>query len=177
MHLPRFSITSFLGVAAFGCLSCLVALAAPILPVGVRLSDEIRSTAGIDRLHLVIMPLPKPLKEEGFVRHDVHEQWREHLAEAGIKLAPSDEAPTLRLVVTMFTDVTVPGAFGYLNILTLEQNVQVENKEGQLRVPTWTGLHMGMKTKEHLTDGFQATLDESISHFLVRVASANRQAE
>ena len=189
MHRHRISITSLPGVAALVGLFGLVALAAPILRGGPKLSDEIRSMAGLDHLNLVIMTLPKLLKESGFDQIHIHDQWREHLTEVGIKLAPSkreqgktytvpsDETPTLRLAVATFTDAAVPDAVGYLNILTLEQNVHMEGQEGRLRVPTWTGLHMGMKTKEHLARGFKATLDQSLKQFLARIQMVKRQGQ
>lgn len=128
-------------------------------------------------MHLVIMSLPKPLNELAIDLNDVREQWRKYLAKDGLKLGPPDEAPTLRLAVTTHTDAVVSNAVSYVNILTLEQNVHIEGREHAHRIPTWTGLQMGMNTKKHLAKDFEASLNRSITHFLARVDMATRQEQ
>ena len=165
------------GALALVGLLGLAARSAPILPEG--LSPEVRTTAGINRVRLVVMPLPKILRGFDVRREWIDKQFTGQLEENGVEVVDDGEsdAPILRVVTTVFTDESVPGAVGYVTFIALEQSVTVDRLGESFRIPTWTGSKAGMKSRAELADGFRATLQDTIGQFLRRSRMADWSKE
>ena len=161
------------GALALVGLLGLAARSAPVLPEG--LSPEVRTTAGIDRVRLVIMPLPKILHGFEIRREWIHKEFTRQLEVNGVEVTGEGEAnaPILRFVTSVFTDESVPGAIGYVTFIALEQSVTVDRLGESFRIPTWTGAKPGMKSHAQLADGFRATLHDTIGQFLRRSRMAD----
>jgi len=147
---------------------CWIARSAPILPDDMRLSDEVRTTAGIGAVRLIIPPLPTPLVDAGISRNGIREDWKKQLEENHVKVVDDGEAPVLRLVVIFHTDESLPDAASYLCFLTLEQPVTVRRLDRGFTIPTWTGAGLGMKPMPEMARGFRAVLSVTLGKFLMR---------
>jgi hypothetical protein len=147
---------------------CLIARSAPILPGDMHFSDEIRTTAGIGAVRLIILPFPPPFVNAGISRNRIWEDWKKQLEQNRIQVFGKGDVPVLKLFVHYFKDESLPGAVGYVCFLTLEQRVTIPRLEKSYTIPTWTGCEMGMKPMSELAPGFRATLSLSIGKFLSR---------
>jgi len=162
------------GVMVLAALAATVARSAPLLPKAPRLSDEVLTMVGINRVELLVMPLPEPLVDAGVDLRWVRNRFGTQLAAAGIDLVQGGGAPSLRLHVRMIVSDKTDRLISHVNVLTLEQNVRIDRLRGRAaRIPTWTGILGGMGDRENLKSQFEKTVQKSIGQFLIKTRAAS----
>lgn len=151
----------------------LLARAAPMLPAA-RISNEMQTLAGIQRVILEIAALPEPVVDAGIRPDRIRARWETRLDAAGIALVDRDSDFTLRLVVVHRVDESMPDGSGYCNLLMLQQPVHVARLHGTLKLPTWTGASVGISADKGLEDAMWRDLDTLIDDFIRKTALATR---
>lgn len=153
--------------------------AAPVLPLAPKLPDQMRSLAAVQRLRIAVDPLPPPLQKIGITGESIRQRWRDHLAEAGYKVAdPNDDAPKLNLRIMYLTDPDVAGAIAYACVLTLEQSARIGLAEEPLNVPTFLTVVMGLEAEERVKSSVYRSARDALRQFMdvqKRAAAAARQ--
>lgn len=161
-------------VACFACLTvaCLLA-AAPILPGQAKLSPEVKSLTGIDKVEVLVQGA-SPLVNDKALTSELEQTITSLLSEANIEVAKAADLPRLNVVLITNVNPAYPDAVSYTYHLSLEQNVRLERLDQTLFLPTYALVHGELTSRNQLHTEVKRILPLVINHFISRVAAANR---
>ena len=170
--MPRMPLPA---AAVLTCLALVCVTAAPIVPK-FDLSHDVRSTADVGELVLLIHDLPEPLQAAGIRQEELAFVWRKKLKAAGIAVVEED-APRLTLRIRHLEDEDVPDAAGLLALLLFEQDVTVRRLDERLKLPSYTGYAAGIDARDNIRESFEPAIHGMIDNFIdaVREATADRR--
>jgi len=164
---------------AFGVAVVLVALtswlctAAPIVPERRRVTNEIRSLAGIAEVEVEVDSASSVLAEMKYPVDRMKKRTADLLAEHGIMAVTDSAAPILNLVLLTETSQDHPEMVSFTYHLSLEQDVVLERLNEKILVPTYALVHGSLTTREKLTQTIDELLPVVIRHFASRVQVAS----
>lgn len=150
-----------------------VCTAAPIVPGRNRVTNEIRSLAGVERLEVEVKTVSSVLLEMKYPLDRVEERITAILAEHEIETVEDIAAPVLSLVLLTETSSDHADMVSFTYHLSLEQEVVIERLDEKIFVPTYALVHGSLTTREHLVATMENLLPIVIRHFAGRLRTAN----
>ena len=152
-------------IGAVGIAS-LLAVGAPIMPGATKLPGHVRSLAKIDRIRLVIDPIPPHLADAGITRSSIRERAAGLLENYEIALDDkSEDLPELHLVLIEITETDVADAIAYLLGVQLHQTVRIPRLNESVRVPTYSHIGGGLEARSKVEDSVRTVVDTMIKIF------------
>ena len=151
------------------------AAAGPIAQSKSILPGAIRSLAGLERVRLLIEPLPPEFRTAGMTPTRIRLQLTKALERAGLVVVAEedvkqhDTTPVLAFQASLSSDPSVRDAKGILAMLKLEQQVRVTRLEAELEAPTCFAWALDVRSKETLAAGMRESIDSAANLFLAAV--------
>ena len=166
-----FGITS--GVLTWLC------LAAPFLPAGRRLPDEVISLAGIDRVQVRVRPVARLLSQRGVTAELIERELEEGLERAGFEVVENEGVPTIEVKSLPVNDPAIPDAMAFDIQISVYQSVHIGRLNRKLVVPTYMDVNIALDRSDKIEDAAIACIAEVLGRFrdAVRVATRRVEAE
>ena len=174
MHLTHRNVHLVLAAGVITALG-LSAWSAPILPEPKGLTDQVRSLAGLKRLHVHVQPFSADLLREGLAAEAIGRDWANKLRNAGFEVTEEATA-RLELRLAVLEDPEHRGNFVVNPVLMLHRQVRFggDRIEGPLKVPTYVGIEIGIVQRGGIVEPLRDVLQAMLEHFLENWRHANR---
>ena len=170
MERNQFRITLLL-VVAVALLVVFVCTAAPI-KVGPRISNEVRSLAGLDELDVMVFVRSKVLEKSKYSGERVKQKIISMLAASGINVVDGSDGPVLQVVILSEINSEFPELVAYTCHITLEQEVVVKRLQQTLAVPTYSLVHVDITSADRVEEDLENFVPDIVRHFIERVKLA-----
>ncbi len=161
-----------------GIVSAAVVAAAPILPRKADIPDEVLCVANIDKVSIVVSPVPEDLRLAGVGQAELEQVLRNALRASKIEVV-DDRSVTPRLVLHALTlnDPVVDDAVAVIFFLDVQQDVTISRLKRDLVVPTTTVLGAAQTTRNNLGRVARVQCENAVKQFLniVQIASSRIQ--
>ena len=168
--------TGVLLLAAAVAIHALVAHAEPFIPGKPRVSSEMQTLTGVDRVRVVVSELPEVVArarvDAARIRHDLERS----LMDAGVNVVSDDDAPLLRLSVMAAAKESVD-CVGYVMFLSLEQPAHIVRLQKTVSIATWTVANVQVATREELRVSAFDSVNVVVNDFLRKKRIATRHEE
>lgn len=152
-----------------------MATAAPILPDGPHLTDEMMSLAGLSRFRVRIRPItPEVAQMTRLSDQVIAEQWKTKLRRAGFEVADGTDTgdPLIELQMQGGSDTGVPDGFSFSATIELLQKVRIERLDRELMVPTYSYAMSGLETSQNLRDSARRVTERLLATFVRQCKTA-----
>ncbi len=169
-------LVPWLCVPAAVALTAWVCTAAPILPAKPRVTEEIKSLAGIKRLRVVVESKSLLLQNMKYSPANIQEQVSDLMIEAGFEVVDDPKATTLRIVLLTNTKPTFPDVVSVTHHLSLEQDIVVARLGSPMFAPTYALVHGILVSKDRMLAELDDPIVALMQRFAQRVEQANEAA-
>jgi hypothetical protein len=159
------------------CGLALLARAAPLFPQKPKTSDHKLSLADLDRVRIVLEPIPAVLRQLGVKGDEVEARCRRILRASGIEPDSREQEQVLNLKFYAMEDDSVQHAMGYIVSLRFNQPADLQRIGRTLNVPTYARIGGGLEPKDKLLAVLTRIVDSLIEEFAAEVRVASRQLE
>ena len=165
-------LVPWLCVPAAVALTAWVCTAAPILPAKPRVTEEIKSLAGIKRLRVVVESKSLLLQNMKYSPANIQEQVSDLMIEAGFEVVDKREKllPILRFEFMSASDPKFEKAAGFCVVMALRQPVDLRRFELSMYASTYQSFYVGLESRgdlnEKITTGVESRVKQFIDHQL-----------
>jgi len=150
----------------------LITRAAPMVPERVVPTDQVRSLAGLTQFRLKVLPLSRDLLSAGLDAERIRDGWVDALREEGFDV--NDESSSLlELRIITVVDSNEPDMVAINLMLMLYQEVNVRRIDGELSVPTYVSLQVGIENHRDMARTIPGVLRIMRHRFLQDCQVAN----
>ena len=151
----------------------IVCLAGPNFPRD-RLSNEIRTLAGVKNIEVIIETKSKDLFEVKYLPHNAKKVVEQMLSKAGIESVDGTGGPVLRIAVITGKNPQFPDFISFTYHLSFEQLVRVDRLDAVVHVLTYALVYGSFTKKDLVLRDLNKTLPTLTKHFIERVKLANK---
>ncbi|MAE67062.1 MAG: hypothetical protein CMJ18_22605 [Phycisphaeraceae bacterium] len=148
--------------------------AGPVFPARTVRSNQVRSLADLSMIRIAVRPLPEVLRRAGLSVDAIRSQWSEALQQAGFDV--SDEAlALLELRLVTMQDPNDPDNFAINPVLMLYQNARVRRRPGELVIPTYVNIRIGIERRDGIANPVRRVLQAMRGQFIQDCRRANEK--
>lgn len=153
-----------------------LAVAAPILPSGRKLTVEQRTLRGLKKVRLEVTPITGELKENGVRTQTLTDVLEEAMAEFGIQVVDEPDVPLVKVVVFDATDPDQPDALAISFVIAIHQDIVLKRLDEQMVVPTAFFTQTKLTTKSRASEMVEYEV-RAMTKRVLRIASEASAAD